>query len=116
MNGHASSLMWLTSVRHPGLTGFRNTISLDQVIAAKLGGTTRLPFLTLNNDAGSLAWTANGINIPVENSPARQFRTLSIDRTQEEQASQLRELRRGRSILDTGHVDARKLPGRGRRT
>ena len=32
-NGHASQLTWLTSAPRPGLAGFKNTISLDQVIA-----------------------------------------------------------------------------------
>jgi hypothetical protein len=108
-NGHASSLTWLTSARRPGLAGFKNTISLDQLIAGHLGGATRLPFLCLANDGGSLSWTANGINIPSESSPARLFKTLFVDGTREEVANQVRELRRGRSILDTVRGDARKL-------
>jgi len=32
-NGHASELTWLTSAPRPGLAGFRNTVSLDQLIA-----------------------------------------------------------------------------------
>ncbi len=110
-NGHASSLTWLTSAKRPGLAGFKNTISLDQLMAAHLGGTTRLPFLCLSNDGGSLSWTANGINIPAESSPARVFKTLFIDGTQQEIADQVRELRRGRSVLDTVRGDAAKLDG-----
>src|SRR5947208_9328133 len=29
-DGHSSEMTWLTSARHPGLGGFRNSISLDQ--------------------------------------------------------------------------------------
>ncbi|MDG2389568.1 MAG: DUF1552 domain-containing protein, partial [Planctomycetaceae bacterium] len=58
-NGHASSLTWLTSAQRPGLAGFRNKISLDQLMAQHLGGATRLPYLSLANDGGSLAWTSN---------------------------------------------------------
>ncbi len=36
-NGHASELTWLTAAQRPGLAGFRNTISLDQLIAEKIG-------------------------------------------------------------------------------
>jgi hypothetical protein len=108
-NGHASSLTWLTSAPRPGLAGFKNTISLDQLIAGHLGGVTRLPYLALSNDGTSLAWTANGINIPAERSPARLFQTLFIDGTEQEIAAQMRELRRGRSILDTVLGDAQKL-------
>ena len=32
-NGHTSEMTWLTSAKHPGLAGFKNTISLDQLIA-----------------------------------------------------------------------------------
>jgi hypothetical protein len=108
-NGHASSLTWLTSAQRPGLAGFKNTISLDQFIAAHLGGATRLPYLSLSNDGASLAWTANGINIPSEKSPARLFQTLFVDGTQQEIAAQMRDLRRGRSILDTVLGDARRM-------
>ena len=59
--------------------------------------------------ARSLAWTANGINIPSEKSPARLFQTLFVDGTEQEVAAQMRDLRRGRSILDTVLGDARRL-------
>ncbi len=108
-NGHASSLTWLTSAPRPGLAGFKNTISLDQLMAFHLGGTTRLPFLCLANDGGSLSWTANGINIPSESSPAKLFQRLFVDGTPDEVAAQLRDLKRGRSILDTVLGEARHL-------
>ena len=55
-NGHASHMTWLTSAPRPGLTGFKNTVSLDQLIAAKVGKQTRLPFLALTSTGGSLSW------------------------------------------------------------
>ncbi|MEM8668979.1 MAG: DUF1552 domain-containing protein [Planctomycetota bacterium] len=108
-NGHASSLTWLTSARRPGLAGFKNTISLDQLIAGHLGGATRLPYLCLANDGGSLAWTANGVNIPAESSPSRLFKKLFVNGSQSEVANQVRELKRGRSILDTVRGEAQRL-------
>lgn len=108
-NGHASSMTWLTSAPRPGLAGFRNTISLDQQMAAHLGAATRLPFLCLANDGGSLSWTANGINIPAQSSPSKLFRTLFVDGTKDEIATQMRDLKRGRSILDTVLGDAKQL-------
>ena len=110
-NGHASSLTWLTSAPRPGLAGFRNTISLDQHIAEHLGGVTRLPYLCLANDGSSLSWTANGINIPAESSPSRLFKKLFVDGTPQEVAAQVRELKRGRSILDTVLGEAKQLRG-----
>jgi hypothetical protein len=65
--------------------------------------------LALSNDGPSLAWTANGINIPAERSPARLFQTLFVDGTEQEIAAQMRDLRRGRSILDTVQSDAQQL-------
>jgi hypothetical protein len=108
-NGHASSMTWLTSAKRPGLAGFKNTISLDQLMAQHLGGATRFPYLCLANDGGSLSWTSNGINIPAEQSPARLFKALFIEGTQEEVDTKMNELRRGKSILDTVQAEAKKL-------
>lgn len=108
-NGHASSMTWLTSAPRPGLAGFRNTISLDQQIAAHLGGATRLPYLCLSNGNGSLSWTASGVNIPAESSAAKVFQTLFVDGSAAEIASQIRDLQRGQSILDAVRGDAKTL-------
>lgn len=108
-NGHASAMTWLTSAQRPGLAGFKNTISLDQQIAAHLGGATRLPYLCLSNGNGSLSWTASGVNIPAESSPAKVFKTLFVNGSESEIRSQMRELQRGRSILDSVRSDAKKL-------
>ncbi len=108
-NGHASSMTWLTSAPHPGLSGFKNTISLDQLMANKLGGTTRFPFLALSNDGGSLAWTSNGVNIPAQSSPSRLFQRKIKAGTKKEVEAQLQKLKRGQSILDTVRTDAKKL-------
>ncbi len=109
-NGHASSMTWLTSAPRPGLAGFKNTISLDQRIAHHLGGKTRLPYLCLSNHGNaSLSWTGSGVNIPAESSQARIFQTLFIDGSKQEVQAQVRDLKRGRSILDTIRGDAKRL-------
>ncbi|MFH5806367.1 DUF1552 domain-containing protein [Alienimonas sp. DA493] len=108
-NGHASEMTWLTSAPRPGLAGFRNTISVDQVMAQRLGGTTRLPFLNLANGGASLSWTANGVNLPAEGSPAKVFKQLFVDGSPEEVRRQVRDLSRGKSILDAVSVDAQRL-------
>lgn len=108
-NGHASGMTWLTSAQRPGLAGFKNTISLDQLMAQHLGGATRLPYLCLANDGFSLSWTSNGINIPSESSPSRLFKALFIEGTQQEIDTKMSELRRGKSILDTVQGEAKKL-------
>ncbi|MBI2480595.1 MAG: DUF1552 domain-containing protein, partial [Planctomycetia bacterium] len=107
--GHASELTWLTSAKRPGLAGFKNTISLDQLIADQIGIETRYPFLALSTSGRSMSWTATGVEIPGETSPARLFKALFIEGTEQEVAAEVRQLRRGRSILDTVLGEANKL-------
>lgn len=108
-NGHASEMTWLTSARRPGLAGFKNTISLDQVIAAELGVETRYPYLALSTSGRSMSWTANGVAIPGETSPAKLFKALFIDGTEAEVENEMKQFKRGRSILDTVLGDAKRL-------
>lgn len=106
--GHSSDMTWLTSAPRAGRPGFRNTISLDQVIAKPLRGKTRLPFLSLTGGK-SLSWTEAGVEIPAERSPARVFQELFVSGTKEEVAQKMTQLRRGKSILDTVSGDAKHL-------
>lgn len=108
-NGHASSMTWLTSAKHPGLAGFKNTISLDQLIASKIGIQTRFPSLVLSNGGNSLSWTAGGVPLPGESRPSRLFAQMFVEGTQAEKAQQIRQLRRRRSILDTVRGEAKSL-------
>lgn len=108
-NGHASELTWLTAARRPGLAGFKNSISLDQLMAEKIGLETRFPYLALSTHGVSLSWTANGVAIPAQTSPAKLFKSLFIDGTAAEVETDITEFRRGRSILDTVQGEAKKL-------
>lgn len=108
-NGHTSEMTWLTSAKHPGLAGFRNTISLDQYIAERIGTQTRFPSLVLGNGSESLSWSASGVPLPAMFSPAKTFQQLFVDGTPAEVAEQMRGLKRGRSILDTVAGQAKKL-------
>ncbi|MCS6850612.1 MAG: DUF1552 domain-containing protein [Gemmataceae bacterium] len=109
-NGHSSSLTWLTSARHPGLPGFRNTISLDQLLVERLRPDTRFPYLALNvGGLDSLSWNAQGVNLPALNSPSQIFRQLFLEGTPAEVRRQLRDLQRGGSILDAVQGEAQRL-------
>ena len=108
-NGHTSELTWLTSAPRPGLAGFKNTISLDQLMARHIGAATRFPSMTIGARGSSLSWTANGVQIPVQMHPAKIFRQLFVDGTEQEVAEELKNLERGRSILDTVLDDAKLL-------
>ncbi|MCB1202985.1 MAG: DUF1552 domain-containing protein [Verrucomicrobiae bacterium] len=108
-NGHASEMTWLTSARRPGLAGFKNRISLDQVIANAIGSETRYPFLALSTSGRSMSWTASGVEIPGETSPAKLFKSLFIQGTEQEVAAEMQSFQRGRSILDTVLGEAKNL-------
>ena len=45
--GHSAEVSFLTAAPHPGARSFKNTISLDQLIARQVGSQTRFGSLTL---------------------------------------------------------------------
>ncbi len=110
-NGHTSEMTWLTSAKHPGLAGFKNTISIDQLIAEHIGSQTRFPSLIFGTGSDSMSWSASGVPLPAESSPSNAFRQLFVDGTKTEIEAQVRGLTRGRSILDTVMGQAKKLGG-----
>jgi len=111
-NGHASEMTWLTSAKNPGLAGFKNSISIDQFMAERIGNRTRFPSLILGTRGDTLSWSANGVPLPAERSPARAFQQLFVEGSPAEIESQVRNLGRGRSVLDTVSAQARALEGR----
>ncbi|OYW75860.1 MAG: hypothetical protein B7Z37_11435 [Verrucomicrobia bacterium 12-59-8] len=108
-NGHTSEMTWLTSAKHPGLAGFKNSISIDQFIAERIGSQTRFPSLILGTGSESLSWSASGVPLPAESSPSKAFQQMFVDGTPAQVAAQVRDLKRGRSILDTVMGQAKKL-------
>src|ERR1700709_2072553 len=109
--GHPSDISFLTAAPHPASSSFRNTISLDQYIAERIGIQTRFPSLTLavNTGGRSLSWTGNGVAIPPEQSAAGVFRQMFIQGTPQEVEAKIAELDTGRSILDTISDQVRNL-------
>lgn len=111
-DGHSSEMTWLTAARHPGLGGFRNSISLDQFIAEKNGVETRYPSLTLGTNNVSQSYTRSGVMIPAETKPSVVFAKLFINGTPEEVGRQMKKLREGRSIMDTVGDEAKRFGSR----
>jgi len=111
--GHPADICFLTAAPHPGSGGFRNTISLDQYMAERIGHLTRFPSLTLgvNVQQGqrSLSWTGSGVLIPCEEKPSEVFKRLFVQGTPAEVEAQLRKLDRGQSILDAVAGQAKDL-------
>jgi hypothetical protein len=112
-NGHSSEMTFLTAVQNPGLSGFRNSISVDQLAAEKIGFHTRFPSLVLStNGGGSQSYTRSGIPIPSEYSPSKTFAKLFLDGKPAEIEAQREQLRQGRSILDAVADESKRLERR----
>jgi hypothetical protein len=112
---HTSDICFLTAAPHPGSSSFRNTISLDQYIAERIGILTRFPSITLavNTRARSLSYTGTGVAIPPEDKAAEVFKQLFLQGTPAQIESQMRQLDTGRSILDAVAGHAKELQRKG---
>ena len=111
--GHPSDISFLTAAPHPASSSFRNTISLDQFVAERIGTLTRFPSLTLavNGAARSLSWTGTGVAIPPEERVSEVFNQLFLQGTPEQVEAQIHRLDTGRSILDAVSEQAKALQG-----
>lgn len=110
--GHPADICFLTAAPHPSSGGFRNTISLDQYIAERIGNQTRFPSLTLGVNVGgarSLSCTAGGVLLPSDDKPSEVFKKLFLGGSPEEVQAQARQLALGRSIMDTVADQTSKL-------
>ena len=109
--GHPADISFLTAAPHPASSSFRNTISLDQYIAERIGTLTRFPSLTLaiNGAARSLSWTGTGVAIPPEEQASDVFNQLFLQGTPEQVEAQIHRLDTGRSILDAVADQSKEL-------
>src|SRR4051812_4212889 len=108
--GHPSDICFLTAAAHPASSSFRNSISLDQLVAERIGTLTRFPSLTLAVNGGrGLSWTRSGVAIPPENQASRVFNQLFLQGTPAEIEAQVRDIDTGRSILDVVAGQAKDL-------
>lgn len=109
-NSHDSIFSFLTAAPHPERrAGFRNSISLDQLAAEKIGDQTRFPSLVLSAEGFSLSWTRSGALVPSDISPAHVFARLFLEGRSEEVEAQVRRLRDGQSILDQVGDQAKRM-------
>jgi hypothetical protein len=119
--GHAGSTMWLTGANRfaePGQS-FHNTISVDQVAAAKMGLETRFSSIQLNGAEKSaeasghgpglsMAWDVSGKPVAGQNGPLSAYhRLFAKDGTPIEQQKAM--LAQRRSVLDTVRESAKDL-------
>ncbi len=106
---HSATQTWLTGAKH-GPTD-RNSISVDQLIAAVTAPETRYPSLEVSNQGHTLAVSADGISLPARKSPAVVFQDLFAE-PRGGVESQRRGLRRKKSVLDLVLGDAKSLARR----
>ena len=66
--GHQAERSFLTAAPHPGTGAFKNSISLDQLEAERIGAATRFPTLVtqVGVESRSLSFTRSGVMIPSE--------------------------------------------------
>ena len=99
--GHRADKTFLTAAPHPGRASFRNSISLDQVMANEVGHETRFRSLSLGiNDARSLSYTQAGVEIPTIKSAAELYKRMFLQGDRKAIEAQLVRLRKKGSILD----------------
>ncbi len=103
-NSHHTESAIFTGVGPEGVAradDIHNSVSLDQIVAEKIGHQTRVASLTLNTaNCASLSWNRKGVPVPWERSKGNLFKRLFIDGTPDEVARELKRLAHGRSILD----------------
>lgn len=104
-SGHSTDNCFLTSARGAFKAGFRNTISLDQFAAEKLGQVTRFASFNLGVNIEkanrSLSWTRDGVLLPAEDSAPALFQKMFVQGDAAAIKQQLHRLEERGSILDT---------------
>ncbi|MFT4549836.1 MAG: hypothetical protein ACI8XO_003489 [Verrucomicrobiales bacterium] len=98
--GHSAEESFLTGATHPGQPSFRNSISVDQFAAERIGHLTRVPSLSLSANGTGLSYTRSGVRIPSETKPSRLFAKLFLEGSESEKAAQMRRIQDGQSIMD----------------
>ena len=103
---HNCQKIWLTGGQL-GPTA-RNTISVDQQMAAVTAKHTRFHSLEIANKGESLAWTADGIRLPGMSRCREIFASL-FEEPKNGTEAQRRAIRRKESVLDANLEEVRRL-------
>ena len=86
----------------------RNTISVDQKMAQVSGQHTRYPSMEIALTQGSLAWTADGVQLPAQRRCSQIFASL-FEEPKGGIATQRKALRRKASVLDDNLAEVRAV-------
>ncbi len=110
--GHHTEVALLTGAGPEGVRfgEIRNSISLDQEVASRIGSETRFPSLSLGGGGtGALSWNRKGVKVPAEGRATQVFKQLFLDGTPEEIAREVQRIQEGESILDGVRDQAQTL-------
>jgi len=107
--GHAAEKSYLTGAAHPGQPSFRNTISVDQFAAERIGHLTRVGSVVLSANNTSLSYTRSGAPIPAEGRPSKLFARLFLEGSAAQKEAQMRRIQDGQSIMDVVLDQTRRL-------
>jgi hypothetical protein len=123
---HRDVITPISGLHHPGALGHhhncidvfltggklgpsdRNTISVDQKMAEVTAPHTRYPSMEIALTQGSLAWTADGVQLPALRRCSQIFATL-FEEPKGGVEAQRKSLRRKASILDDNLAEVRRL-------
>jgi hypothetical protein len=103
--GHSAESSFLTAAPHPGAPNFKNTISLDQFAAERIGSETRFSSLALSGTGvASLSWTRSGVRILGDGKPSKVFERLFLGGP-----DGVQKLKDGKSVMDLVGDQARQM-------
>ena len=106
---HNCISVWLTGAKIGPSS--RNTISVDQKMAEVTAPHTRYPSMEIALTQGSLAWTADGVQLPALRRCSEIFASL-FEEPKGGKMAQRRALRRKGSVLDANLAEVRRLETR----
>ncbi|MDF1810650.1 MAG: DUF1552 domain-containing protein [Verrucomicrobiales bacterium] len=106
---HNCDKVWLTGADVPRDGGaFRNTVSIDQLIAEVQGPDTRFASLEMAVSGHSLAWSREGIQLPAERNSRTIFeRLFGVEKEGKDVIR--RRFQRRKSVLDVVLEDAKAM-------
>ncbi len=117
--GHSGADTWLTGADLQGTPGYdyRNSISVDQLVAEQLGQWTRVPSLELSSHGGTgtpghshtLAFSRDAIPLPAESSPRALFERLFVPDTKNSRRTRAQRFAEDKSILDAVRDQSQRL-------
>jgi hypothetical protein len=112
--GHGAESSFLTGAPGAGRPTYKNSVSLDQMVAARIGLQTRLPYINF----GTISYSRSGVQVPGMHSPSQIFARCFLEGKPHEVELQVRRLKQGQSIMDVVRGQAKRLEdkvGRGDR-